>query len=89
MQKLTGYPSSSLWYAKLGSSITGLVMACHFPKVIKRAGGHFERCRRQVFITHAVAVPVLLNMCFGYTQDQFRTSQTIAQHTVELVLRRF
>ena len=35
MQKLTNYPSSLLWYAKLGSGITGLVVARHFSKVTK------------------------------------------------------
>ena len=35
MLKLTGYPSSSFWYAKLCSGINGLVMVVHFPKVIK------------------------------------------------------
>ena len=36
IQKLTGYPSSSYWYVKLGCGITGLAVALHFPKVTKR-----------------------------------------------------
>ena len=35
-QKLTGYSSSSQWYAKLGSGITRFIVPHHFPKVTKK-----------------------------------------------------
>ena len=35
IQKLIGYSSSLLWYAKLGVGITGLVVVRHSPKVTK------------------------------------------------------
>ena len=43
MEKLTSYPSYLWWYAKLGSDITGLLVACHFPKVTKRIGFCHQR----------------------------------------------
>ena len=33
--QLTGYSSALWWYGKLSSGITGLAIACHFPKVTK------------------------------------------------------
>ena len=71
------------WYHVAGHSVP-------FPKSDIKCQRTFWAVPAQPLLkAHAVAVPAQLNMCICYTQDWFRTSQTIVQHTGNQALRHF
>ena len=61
MLKLTGYPSSLQWYAKLGVGITGLAVACIFPKHEKNDCNLSSALRKANFVDFRQSIANIVN----------------------------
>ena len=84
MLKLTGYPSSLQWYAKLGVGITGLAVACIFPKHEKMTVICHQRSERPILLIFANQLQILWIFTFKVSFQKLTGYPSSLQKYVKL-----